>query len=183
MSPCIKRRRTGIVLEYLDPVGRRFPSVTGNALSRAAVRLPEDLSGAPAVLLAAYRRGTQTDIDRWRVFLEREAPGLAVYELPVIPSFAWRPLAGVIDDGMRGGVPRALWGNVITLYREGGVVRDFLGDRGGYRAHVALLDAHGVVRWFGAGGFHSAAAGALLAALRGLETGPAEAGGAPRPTP
>jgi hypothetical protein len=155
-------------MEHPRPVGRRFPSVSAPALSGRPMRLPEDLAGSPAALLVAYRRGAQTDIDRWRDLLAREEPSLAVYEVPVIPSLVWRPLAGWIDAGMRGGVPRALWPHVVTLYEDGAVVREFLGDRGGLAACVVLLDKKGVVRWFGAGGLTTADAGALLRCLRGL---------------
>ena len=145
--------------------GRRFPSVTGVALSGAPVRIPEDLMGAPALLLCAYRRGTQTDIDRWAAFAGRELPQLAVYELPIIPALIWRPLQGWIDGGMRGGVPRAQWSHVVTLYEEGAKARGFIGDGGGDRAQVLLLDAAGVVAFHDAGGFRESSARRLAAAL------------------
>jgi len=103
-----------------ERVGRRFPSVAGQALSGEPVRMPEDLLGAPALLLCAYRRGTQPDIDRWAAFAGREFPWLAVYELPIIPSIVWRPFQGMIDGGMRGGVPRHQWSRVVTFCEAGG---------------------------------------------------------------
>jgi len=160
--------------EVVSPVGRRFPEVAGQALSRERVRLPGDLAGAPAVLLVAYERRTQDDIDRWSAFLEREIPELAAYEVPTIPSLVWRPLSSWIDAGMRGGVPHELWSRVVTLYEDGAKVRAFLGDRRGGRAHVTLLDADGVVRWFAAEGFSEAAGQSLLRALAGVpDRGPA----------
>jgi hypothetical protein len=133
--------------------GLRFPSVAGIALSGAPMRIPEDLMGAPALLLCAYRRGTQTDIDRWAAFAGRELPQLAVFELPIIPALIWRPLQGWIDGGMRGGVPRAQWSGVVTLYEDGAKARAFLGDGGGDRAQVVLLDAAGVVTFHDAADF------------------------------
>jgi hypothetical protein len=148
--------------------GRRFPSVAGVALSGAPVRIPEDLMGAPALLLCAYRRGTQTDIDRWAAFAGRELPQLAVFELPIIPALIWRPLQGLIDGGMRGGVPRAQWSHVVTLYEEGARARDFIGDGGGDRAQVVLLDAAGVVAYHDDGGFRESGSRRLTAALAAL---------------
>jgi hypothetical protein len=145
--------------------GRRFPSVTGVALSGVPVRIPEDLMGAPALLLCAYRRGTQTDVDRWAAFAGRELPQLAVFELPIIPALIWRPLQGWIDGGMRGGVPRGQWSHVVTLYEEGAKARAFIGDAGGDRAQVLLLDAAGVVAFHDAGGFRESSARRLAAAL------------------
>jgi len=121
--------------------------------------------GAPALLLCAYRRGTQSDIDRWAAFAGRELPQLAVFELPIIPALIWRPLQGWIDGGMRGGVPHAQWSNVVTLYEDGAKARAFIGDGGGDRAQVMLLDAAGMVAFHDAGGFRESSARRLAAAL------------------
>jgi len=147
-------------------VGRRFPSVAGNALSGDTVRFPEDVLGAPALLLCAYRRGAQADVDAWAGFAARELPGLTAYELPIIPGRVWRPLQGWIDGGMRGGVPPRQWARVVTLYADGDKARAFIGDGGGLRAQVVLLDAAGVIVFHDAGGYRDAAAGRLAAALR-----------------
>ena len=143
--------------------GLRFPSVSGKALSGEIVHFPEDLAGAPALLLCAYRRGTQADADRWAAFAERELPSLAVWELPIIPSILWRPMKGWIDGGMRGGVPPGLWSRVVTIYDDGDRARTFVGDGGGWRTQVVLLDAAGVVAFHDAGGFRDDAADRLAA--------------------
>ena len=153
-----------------DILGRRFPSVSGRALSGDVVRFPEDLAGAPALLLCAYRRGTQADADRWAAFVERRFPDLATYELPIIPSPLWRPLQGWIDGGMRGGVPPSLWSTTVTLYGQGATAREFIGDSGGLRTQVVLLDPTGVVVFHDAGGFSEEGAAALAAAVETLES-------------
>lgn len=155
-----------------NPVGHLLPPVAGNSLAGREVRFPESLAGRPAVLLVAYRRGTQEDVDRWIGFLTREAPGLTFFEVPTIASPVWRPLSRWIDGGMRGGVPRESWPAVVTLYEDAPRLRDFLGDRGGLSTHVVLLDREGRVAWFDAGGFRDEAGRGLLDALRGLESGP-----------
>jgi hypothetical protein len=149
-----------------------LPSVRGTSLAGETVRFPQDLAGEPAVLLVAYRRGTQDDVDRWMDFLAKASPGLTLYELPTIANPVWRPLSGWIDSGMRGGVPRVKWGAVVTLYEDAPLLRDFLGDRGGHTTHVVLLDRDGRVAWFDAGGFTEGSARALAGAIRAL-------GGAP----
>ena len=144
-----------------SPLGWRFPAVAGSSLAGVRVAIPSDLAGAPALLLVAYRRGSQADVDRWQAFAGDRLPGMYRLEVPVIPRLIFRPLAGWIDGGMRGGVPRDLWDGVVTIYEDGAVVRRFLGDHGGLAAHAVLLDQEGVVRWFEAGGF-SAVAGERL---------------------
>jgi hypothetical protein len=151
------------------PVGRRFPSVTGTALSGEQVRFPEDLMGAPALLLCAYRRGSQADVDRWAAFAAHDLPGLTAIEVPIIPALIWRPLQGWIDGGMRGGVPRRQWSSVVTLYDQGAKAREFVGDGGGLLAQVVLLDAAGVVAFHDAGGFSATAAAGLAAAVTALQ--------------
>lgn len=150
------------------PVGRTFPSVSGTALSGRRVRLPHDLFGTPALLLVAYRRGAQADVDQWAEFARREAPAVNVLELPVIPALIWRPLQGWIDGGMRGGVPRPQWSKVITVYEDGAALRDFVGDRGAAVAHAVLLDAGGTMRALEAEGFSDAAGARIMAAVAAL---------------
>ena len=145
------------------PVGRAFPNVAGRSLAGENVRIPEALAGAPAVLLVAYRRGTQADIDRWLEMLRRDLPSLRALELPAIAAIAWRPLAGWIDSGMRRGVPEPMWASVVTLYEDAGRVREFLGDAGGLTAQVVLLDPDGRVAWFAADGYSEDAAARLRA--------------------
>ena len=151
-------------------VGRRFPSVRGRALSGEPVHLPEDLLGAAALLLCAYRRGTQADIDRWVAFGRARLPsGLRTLEVPIISAVVWRPLKGWIDGGMRGGVPKAQWSSVVTVYDEGArTARDFIGDGEGYAAQVLLLDAAGIVRFHEAGGYTDPAALRLTEAVAEL---------------
>jgi hypothetical protein len=146
-------------------IGRTFPRVTGTALSGQRLRLPYDLGGDPALLLVAYRRGAQADVDRWTTFARREVPELKVLELPVIPAIIWRPLQGWIDGGMRGGVPQPQWASVVTIYQDGAAVRDTIGDRGAAVTHATLLDAGGIIRALEDGGFSDEAGHRLLASL------------------
>lgn len=147
------------------PVGRRFPTAAGTALSGESVRLPHDLLGAPALLLVAYQRQAQSDVDAWAAFSRREAPGLRVLELPVIPGIVWRHLRGWIDGGMRGGVPRPQWSSVVTIYADGAKVRQVVGDRGAPVTYATLVDAGGTIRALEDGGFSEEAGRRLLEAL------------------
>ncbi|MBM3147071.1 MAG: hypothetical protein FJ000_04160 [Actinobacteria bacterium] len=146
-------------------VGRPFPAVLGHALSGEIVRFPQDVAGAPAVLLIAYRRAAQPDIERWLAALARRAPATTVYEVPARPSLVYRPPAGWIDAGMRGGVPKPQWRCVVTIYGDGSVVRDFVGEASRPVAHAVVLGGAGVGRFFHADGLTDGAVDALVAAL------------------
>jgi len=148
-----------------DPVGKRLPSISGETLSRLKVRFPDDLVGSPAVLLVAYRRGTQHDLDLWIEFLSLKAPQLVWYEVPTIPSLIWRPLAGWIDSGMRSGVPQDKWPSVVTLYEDAAKLRDFIGDNGRNLTHLVVLSSDGTVVWFNPNGYSEEAASELLGLL------------------
>ena len=138
-------------------------------MSRERIRLPEHLAGKPAVLLVAYRRDTQEDVDRWLQFLANDWPQVTRYEVPAIAGIIWRPLAGWIDSGMRGGVPENKWSSVVTLYGGDATrLRDFLGDYGVPSAHVVVLDANGVVAWFNAEGYSDIRAREFSDVLRRL---------------
>jgi hypothetical protein len=156
-----------------SPTGRTLPSVAGRALDGTQVRFPEGLAGNSAVLLVAYRRGTQPDVDRWMAFLKAKHPEVVFYEVPTIGGAVWQALQGWIDSGMRGGVPKESWSRVVTLYEDAETLKAFLGDAGGLRTHVVLLDARGTVVWFYAGGYTEEAASILGVSLGRVGSGSA----------
>jgi len=152
-----------------SPLFQRLPSVVGDSLSRERIRFPEHVAGKPAVLLVAYRRDAQEDIDRWLKFLTSDWPEVACYEVPTIAGVIWRPLAGWIDSGMRGGVPENKWSSVVTMYGGNATrVRDFLGDHGSPSAYVVALDTNSAVVWFNAEGYSDERARELSDVLRRL---------------
>ncbi|MCA9311453.1 MAG: hypothetical protein KDA21_09635 [Phycisphaerales bacterium] len=132
-----------------DPTGEIFPSVVGESLEKERRALPEDLAGAPTILLVGYRQGTQFDLDRWLMGLIQAEVGARVLEVPTIPGLVPTIASGWIDDGMRSGIPREDWGSVVTLYGKAAapVVR-FTGNQQGRLTRVLVLDEKGQVRWF-----------------------------------
>lgn len=154
----------------VNPVGKRLPSISGQTLSGVRTRFPEDLLGSTSVLLIAYRRGTQQDLDRWIEFLSLKAPQLAWYEVPAIRSLIWRPLAGWIDSGMRNGVPKDKWSRVVTLYEDAAKLGEFIVDNGKDLTHLAVLNSDGIVAWFSANGYSEESASELLELLQRLAT-------------
>lgn len=143
-----------------EPLGEVFPSVTGEALSGETVSLPDDLAGAPAVLLVGYVQDAQFDADRWLFGLLQAGTPVALREVPTIPGLMASAAGGFIDEGMRSGIPHEDWRAVVTLY--GGDARtlaEFTGNTRPRNMRVLLLDAEGRVVWFHDRGF---SAGKLL---------------------
>jgi hypothetical protein len=136
-----------------DPTGERFPSVTAQALDATEVRLPEVGAGAPLLLLVGYQQDTQFDLDRWLLALDTAEVKVRVYEVPTIPGLAPRMFSGMIDSGMRRGIPKEDWGGVVTLYGDASRVAAFTGNDDGLPGRILLLDADGKVVFFHDRGF------------------------------
>ena len=119
-----------------------------------SVRLPDQLKGERNLLLVAYRREQQAEVDTWLNALAAfaaEPPALAYNELPCISSgMKWmRP---VIDGGMKQGIPdRKQRDRVITLYLDVDWLRGQIGTADCDHLAAPLVDREGVVlaRWFG----------------------------------
>jgi len=72
-----------------------------------------------------------------------------------------------IDSGMRTGIPKELWGGVITLYRDAAAVESFTGTDNKLPARVLLLDGEGKVIYFHDEGFSPLELKRLREALAG----------------
>ncbi len=143
-----------------DPTGEALPQLEGKALDDQPMRLPDDLRGAPAILLVGFEQDAQFDADRWLFGLLQSKTPVRVLEVPTIGSRIATVFAGSIDSGMRGGIPNEDWGSVVTVYGAGArTLRELTGSERGSNMRVLLLDADGVIRWFHDRGF---SAGKLL---------------------
>lgn len=131
-----------------------FPVIEAESLRGRTLRLPADLKGSRNLLLVAYEREQQADIDTWLAVLDTLAPQLpdfAYYELPTIgSSFKW--MRAVIDGGMKQGIPdRAQRDRTITLYLDVDWFRAQIGTAGNDSVAALLVDREGNIaaRWYG----------------------------------
>lgn len=131
-------------------VGDIFPRITGRALSGVEVTLPDAAEGRVALVGVAFVREAQSMLDSWmRPFAEAyaEQEGYVAYELPVIEGWHWRLLSGMIDGGMRAGIPPEQHDYVVTYYGDATVFKEALSIEDTSYAYVYLLDRSGVIRW------------------------------------
>jgi hypothetical protein len=149
-----------------NPAGELFPSIEGQSLDQQAYRIPEDLQGEPTLLLIGYRQNAQFDIDRWMIGLDMTGTRVKMIELPTIQGFLPRLFQSRIDNGMRAGIPQALWPVVVTVYEDGERVQAFTGNERPGNARVVLLGDRGQIRFFYDRGFSVAALNDLRAALK-----------------
>lgn len=146
---------TGCSSQYpnQDVTGQKFPEVTGQSLEKNKVDIPNDFKDDFTLLLIGYKQDTQFDIDRWLIGLDMTETKVGVYEIPTIQGMFPRMFSTVIDNGMRKGIPKALWQSVITVYQQGDIIQSFTGNDKPNNARVVLLNNKGTILYFYDDGF------------------------------
>ena len=133
--------------------GEQFPSISGESLDQSMVTIPSDFKADKTLLLIGYKQDSQFDIDRWLIGLDMAGVTLPTYELPTIAGMAPRMFSTFIDNGMRKGIPKELWGGVITIYKDGETVQKFTGNQNPNNTRVILIDNTGEILYFYDRGF------------------------------
>ncbi len=142
------------VVDRRDDRPGTFPVIVAESLRGRSVTMPSQFKGARNLLLVAYQREQQADIDTWLAVIDSVAagaPDFAYYELPTISgSMKW--MRGVIDGGMKQGIPdRAQRDRTITLYLDVDWFRGQIGTAGNDGIAALLVDREGNIaaRWYG----------------------------------
>lgn len=133
--------------------GEHFPSISGESLEKQNVSIPNDFKAAKTLLLLGYKQDSQFDIDRWLIGLDMAGVSIPTYELPTIAGMAPRMFSTFIDNGMRKGIPKELWGGVITIYKDGDAVQKFTGNESPNNSRVVLINSSGEILYFYDRGF------------------------------
>ena len=148
--------------------GADFPSVKASNLEKRDFNLPADFEGERNLLLVAFEREQQKDVDTWLREMKRFEeidPGFHYYELPTIQ----RPNAFMrwfIDTGMRHGIPdRKARERTISLYLEKKPFLDSLLITGDKKVYAFLVDREGKVLWRSEGVFDETKEASLRSAL------------------
>jgi hypothetical protein len=130
-------------------VGEVFPTVNGKNLDGVEKTLPGAFRGKKAILILGYEQNTQFDVDRWGIgFFTADLPLPPVYEIPTIAGLIPSLFKGAIDNGMRSGIPKESWKDVITVYgRDGSTLTKWTGTEGARNCRVILIDETGKVLW------------------------------------
>jgi hypothetical protein len=152
----------------MQPSERRFPEIEARGLDGRTYCLPEELGGERNILLVAFHRSQQREIDAWLpplLELEERLPEVRVYELPTI-SRSWSPLRRFIDGGMRGGIPDpAARARTLTTYTDVDRVTRALRLSGPDAIALVLVDRRGQIEWQGGGEFDEEQLAQVAAAL------------------
>ena len=139
----------------VDTLGA-FPRVAGRNLEGRTFTLPVDFEGRRNLVVIAFKREQQADVDTWMPFLTKVAAAdreLRVYEIPTLAR-GYRLMQSFIDGGMRRGIPdAAVRATTITLYIDKTPFKGALRIADEDRIYVILLDRAGQVHWRAEGTF------------------------------
>jgi hypothetical protein len=149
-----------------DVTGQNFPVISGQSLEKETVSIPKDFTAINTLLLVGYKQDSQFDIDRWLIGLDMTQTVVDTYEIPTIQGLFPRMFSTTIDNGMRKGIPKALWKGVITVYQDGESVQAFTGNENGNNARVILINKSGKILYFYDDGFSVAALNDLRDSLQ-----------------
>jgi hypothetical protein len=145
-----------------------FPSIAASNLEKRDFNLPADFEGDRNLLLIAFERDQQKDVDTWlRQMKQFEAldSRFRYYELPTIqrPSAITR---WFIDTGMRHGIPDLKERErTITLYLDRKPFCDALLISDQKTIYALLVDRQGKVLWRSEGTFDESKGASLRGAL------------------
>ena len=148
-----------------DIGGKTLPTMQGESLAQEVVQIPTDFSEPVTLLLVGYKQNAQFDIDRWLIGLDMTETEVPAYELPAIQGMLPRMFETQINNGMRKGIPKALWKGVITLYEDGEALQAFTGNENPNNTRVILINAQGKILYFYDSGFSVSALNALRAVI------------------
>lgn len=143
-----------------------LPVVRSKDLTGRTLKLPGDLPGERTLVLIAFQREQQANVDSWTKGLGLAGSKLPWLELPVIDdpgAFArW-----FINGGMRRGIKdHALWQHVVTLYTNKTALKQALDLASEKEVYALVVDRRGKVLEKIAGDFSPDGAARLRGALQ-----------------
>lgn len=146
----------------------QFPTVKASNLEKRELSLPADFDGERNLLLIAFEREQQKNVDTWLHEMKRFEeldPGFRYYELPTIQ----RPIGLMrwfIDSGMRRGIPDLkARERTITLYLDKKPFCDVLHIYDQKKIYALLVDRSGKILWRSEGDFDNMKGAKLKDAL------------------
>jgi hypothetical protein len=147
----------------------KFPDLKASNLESREFNLPQDFGGERNLVLIAFQREQQEQLDTWLKEMTRFQevdPAFQYYELPTIDKLnavaRW-----FIDSGMRRGIPdKNARARTITLYIDKQPFEDSLQLRSEKTVYALLVDRSGSVLWRAEGTFDEAKGESLRRALK-----------------
>ncbi len=149
---------TPVLIAQKLQIGDSFPEITGDLLSYKKITIPEHCKGKVSILIVAFKRGTQPQVDSWTTPLMQEFSNDSDFrflEIPMISNFySW--ISGYIDNGMRGGIVESMHKNVMTYYGPLDRYFTYFDVQDKKLCYLFLLDREGKIQFLANGESSSA---------------------------
>ncbi|RUT78219.1 hypothetical protein [Ancylomarina longa] len=134
-------------------IGDRFPKMEGELLSSKKITLPNHCEGKVTLLIAAFKRGTQDQIDSWTrpiLFEFSQEEEFRFIEIPMISNFySW--ISNYINNGMRNGIISSMHKNVMTYYGSLDEYFNYFGVEDRKLCYLFLLNKKGEICYMNKG--------------------------------
>lgn len=138
----------------VDDSFARFPQVTGMNLEGKKFHLPEDFAAEKNIVIVAFKRKQQADINTWLYALSDfvlSRDDLEMYELPVLKKFNFL-MRFNINNGMRYGIDsKDARNKTVTVYLEKEDFRKSLNIPHEDSIYIFLIDREANVIWRSSG--------------------------------
>jgi hypothetical protein len=169
LTAVMSRGGLGLASEAIVNGEARFPRLIASNLEKRTFTLPDDLEGSRNLLLVAFQREQQQQVDTWLREMKRFEeldPKFRYYELPTIQS-PNRLVRWFIDTGMRRGIPdQKARSRTITLYIDKKPFLKALDITDENRIYCFLVNRSGQVLWRTEGEFDDSKAASLRECLQ-----------------
>jgi hypothetical protein len=146
----------------------QFPALKVRDLEGAEHVIPDGLVGGPHVIILAFQQWHQLLVEQWKPDLEALAsryPGTEMWEVPSISS-GNRLFRGVIDGGMRAGIPDPdTRRHTLTVYTDLHALAKDLAIDTLDTVQLFLVDCSGTILWRAQGEPSAEGVDALEAAI------------------
>ncbi len=140
-------------MERKEVVEMSFPVLKAETLAGTRFQSPDPAQEETQIIIIAFRRGVQNQIDQWLDELAgpvSESPNIQMYEVPMLAK-GWKLMSGVIDGGMRSGIPQEKHSSVATYYGDVRRYKDILDMENEELCYIYIVDPKGVIRFAAAG--------------------------------
>jgi hypothetical protein len=148
-----------------------FPKVHGKSLAGKERTLPKGLVGKKNLVILAFTRDQQKDVDLWLTLARRlagETKGLSWLEVPVFGDINFI-LKGIIETAMRAGMPDHEENQIIPVYKQKEWIKKTLSIPNEESTWIVVVEKGGRVLWQSPGPFSEAKEKALERLLVGPE--------------
>jgi hypothetical protein len=97
--------------------GKAFPSLIAETLTGKIINFPKDTKGKATIICIAFSDKAQPIADEWTKAIIAKQPekDFNYFEIPMLKK-GLKIMRGMIDGGMRKGIPKNLHNNVATYY-------------------------------------------------------------------